>query len=129
MIQRIQSFYLFLVVLCSALQWYWSCTSTLSHDASLQLLLHKGFLVSVGLALLSLFLFKKRKQQQILNRINLLLEVITLGFFVFFYFILGGTEGWEYYLVLPLINIFLLLLANRGIKKDEELIRSVDRIR
>lgn len=31
--------------------------------------------------------------------------------------------------VFPVINLILLWLANRGVKKDEDLIKSVDRLR
>ena len=35
----------------------------------------------------------------------------------------------EWINLVPLLSIVLLVLANRAIKKDEDLIRSIDRIR
>ena len=70
-----------------------------------------------------------------LSRLSILLD----GIFVAVVFYLSDSIGKEYnsnaspmYLAgtyFPILQIILLLMALRGIKKDEELVRSADRIR
>lgn len=63
----------------------------------------------------------------------MIITLILLGLFVYRSLTLsGGTaavseKGIGIYL--PLISIVLLALANKAIKKDEELVKSVDRLR
>jgi succinate-acetate transporter protein len=91
------------------------------------------FIASAILALITIFLFKNRKLQFVLNRLNILLNLILLGIFV--YRILNLSGGTEIVsekgigVILPIISIVLLVLANRAIKKDEDLVKSVDRLR
>lgn len=135
MIQRIQSVFLLLAALLNETgpfycalwntgeRWFWAS------DAPLLLSL---FLASGGIALLSLFLFKTRKWQFVLNRLNAGLNLLLLGLLVYELLQLpAGIEGSEkgIGLAIPLLSIALLVLANRGIKRDEDRVRSVDRIR
>jgi len=85
------------------------------------------FFGSAVLALVTIFLFKNRKLQFVLNRL------ILLGIFVYRMLNLSGEmeniseKGIG--VILPIISIVLLVLANRAIKKDEDLVKSVDRLR
>ena len=90
------------------------------------------FAVISALALISLFLFKKRQTQFVLNRLAIIFNFILLGFFVVRTLNLSGEmqiseKGIGMFL--PTISIVLLVLANRAIKKDEDLVKSVDRLR
>lgn len=85
-------------------------------------------------ALINIFLFKKRKAQIKLGHITTLLILffyVTTG--VYFYSV-GNRMGLSiesvlYGIILPVIALIFNLLAIRGIKKDEKLVRSLDRIR
>jgi hypothetical protein len=136
MIQRIQTLYLFLVVLVSGLLPFWinlwsdadGNAIYAKHDIAVSL----AFYVSAFLALIAIVFYKKRKNQFILNRLNLLLNLFLLGFFVYRSLNLSGETPVSEKgigLLIPVISIVLLVLANRAIKKDEDLVKSVDRLR
>lgn len=86
-------------------------------------------------ALISIFQFKNRLRQMKLGFLNSLLMSAVLA--SIFLGINSGDDllteaGNEEFLIgfyMPIIALLLNLLANRFIKKDEELVRSVDRIR
>ena len=90
------------------------------------------FMVSGVLSLVSVFLYKNRKNQFVTNRLNILINLILLGLLIYHLLMVsGGTQVPEKGIgsVLPIIVIVLLALANRAIKKDEDLVKSVDRLR
>ncbi len=90
------------------------------------------FLLSGLMSLMSLSLFKTRLKQFILNRFNILINLILLGVLIYHLLTLSGeAEVSEKGIgvVLPIIVIVLLVLANKAIKKDEDLVKSVDRLR
>lgn len=90
----------------------------------------------------TIFLYKKRELQVRLCRLTMLVNIIFIGL-IFLYYeadiqkIIAAVEGDEYQLyvayffgmVIPLVNLILEILAIRGIKKDIDLLKSVDRLR
>lgn len=125
MIQRKQSIYLLLVVLVGII-------SALAFDWSENILILVLYFVSAALSLLSIFLFKNRKMQINLNWLNLLLNILLIGYLAFALSNLpGGFENPEKGIggLGAFVSIGLLYIANRLIKKDEELVKSVDRFR
>jgi hypothetical protein len=94
------------------------------------------FGVSTTLTIVSMLRFKNRKSQFVMNRLNIILNLILLGLFVYQSLNLSGdTDRVRYVsekgigMFLPVISIVFLSLANRAIKKDEDLVKSVDRLR
>ena len=86
---------------------------------------------SSGALIANVFNFKKRKLQIVLNRVVLVINLILLGFIVAD---LLNQENAEAVvsgpaMFMPLFTIIMVYLANKGITKDEKLIRSADRIR
>ena len=85
------------------------------------------------LILVTIFLFKNRRLQMRLCIYNMLLNLGFYGLFYFYYHQVVSTNQLIYSFaiasVFPLIAIILLWLAFRGIRKDEILVKSVDRIR
>ena len=89
----------------------------------------------------TMFRFKKREKQLKLCNFTILLNIVFIGL-MFYYFeadmrkIIDAFENDTYFFetalffgaAIPLINLILMLLANRGIKKDIELLKSVDRL-
>ena len=87
-------------------------------------------------------LYKKRELQVRLCRIDMLVNIIFIGM-VFFYYesdlvkVIAAVEGDTYKLgvayfigaAIPLVNLVLEILAIRGIKKDIELLNSINRLR
>ena len=92
-----------------------------------------AFGLSLVLSILSIVSFKKRQQQFVMNRLNIILNLILLGLFVYRTLNLsGGTDSVSEKgigMFLPIASIVLLVLANKAIKKDEDLVKSVDRLR
>lgn len=85
------------------------------------------------IALVSIFLFKNRLNQLKLVKAGTYAHIVALGFAAGILFSLGGfgTFLWKEVLSTGLILIVLLLfwLAGSSIKRDEELVNSMDRIR
>lgn len=90
------------------------------------------FIISAILSLITIFLFKNRKLQFVMNRLNILLNFLLVGFIVYHLLTLSGeTKVSEKGIgsFLPLLSVLFLVFANRYIKKDEDLVKSVDRLR
>ena len=135
MIQRIQSIYLGLAFIVMAVLPFlfplWK-ENNLDIYFMTNILYTVFFGLSTTLAVYSLLSFKKRQTQFVLNRLNIILNLILLGLFVYRTLNLsGGATAPEkgIGMFLPIATILLLVLANRAIKKDEDLVKSVDRLR
>ena len=81
---------------------------------------------------LSILSYKDRKRQILLNNISIFINALLLGLLAYWLLSLSGginfpEKGIE--LAFPLISLFGLFMANINIKKDEKLVKSVDRIR
>ncbi len=90
------------------------------------------FIGSSVLSLITIFLFNKRQLQFVLNRLNILINLILLGVLIYYLLMLSGEtkiseKGIGVFI--PFIVVLLLVLANRAIYKDENLVKSVDRLR
>ena len=90
---------------------------------------------SAAVAAFEIFQFRNRAKQLLLGSINLLLITATLG--AAFYFSNKGEQMLNLKLegqflmgfYLPTLALLLNLLANRFIRRDEQLVRSADRLR
>ncbi len=90
------------------------------------------FLTSALLSMISIFKYKNRKFQFMLGRLNIILNFFLLGFFVYQSLNLSGETAVSEKgigMFLPIVSIVFLALANKAIKKDEDLVKSVDRLR
>ncbi|PWL38166.1 DUF4293 domain-containing protein [Flagellimonas aquimarina] len=136
MIQRIQTFFLGLVTLISgALPFVlnlWIDGDGTKFFAKSELWISIGFYASAALALISIFMYKNRQNQFVVNRLNMILNLFLLGFFVYRSLNLSGENVISEKgigMLIPVFSIVFLVLANRAIKKDEDLVKSVDRLR
>ncbi|MBB4119867.1 hypothetical protein GGR32_002178 [Mesonia hippocampi] len=136
MIQRIQSIYLLIVVLLgSVLPFIFPLWTTPEGAAvyAIDVLLAKSiFIGSAFMALVSIFLFKNRQLQFVMGRLNIVSNFILLGFFVYWSLSLPGEMNISEKgigMLIPILSIVFLVLANKAIKKDEALVKSVDRFR
>jgi hypothetical protein len=136
MIQRIQTIYLLLATLVSAgliflfpLYGDLQGTAVWAEDKILYIAL---FVASAVLSLLIIFLFKKRQLQFVLGRLNIILNFILLGVLIYqSQIISGGAAAPEkdIGMLIPVISIVFIAMANKAIKRDEDLVKSVDRLR
>ncbi len=136
MLQRIQTIYLFLAALISGVLIFFVSLWTNEAGESVfveDVLVALGlFIGSAVLSFISIFLFNNRKLQFVLGRINILLNFFLLGVFVYWSLSVPGEmeiseKGIGMFI--PVLSIVFLVLANKAIKKDEDLVKSVDRLR
>ncbi|MGI5913485.1 MAG: DUF4293 domain-containing protein [Bacteroidales bacterium] len=127
MIQRVQSLYLFLVVLLSAIMLTGGFISV--YMMPLAILLIVIMLVSV----VGIFMYKKRKQQRMLVIIAIFIDIVAIALGAYYLYLMKKGESnvmvLNFRIVIPVVNLILLLLASRGIKKDDDLVKSYDRLR
>ena len=150
MIQRIQTLYLFLVVILGTLLCFFSPIQFLTPEATdyVSLLAFDKWPLAVMtmsiplLALVTIFLFRKRLLQARLNIMNV---VLCLGYYallaLYTAYVVKGYEpigeqvlaDAEWFLTvwaaIPLVNVVLTMMATRRILKDEALVRAADRLR
>lgn len=144
MIQRIQTVYLLLTGLLSGgLVFFVSLWTTENNEAvgvldtltDARLLIKSigiSFFVSGLLSFFSVFSYKDRKKQFVLGRLNILINFYLLGLLLMQSLNLSGETNVSEKgigIFIPLVVIVLLAMANRAIKKDEDLVKSVDRLR
>jgi len=136
MIQRIQSVFLLVVALLGALLPIWMNLWINAEGnevfAQTEMVAMISFYVSAALAIIAILLFKNRQNQFVVNRLNIILNLFLLGFFVYRSLNLSGetlVSEKGIGMLIPVFSIVFLVLANRAIKKDEDLVKSVDRLR
>jgi hypothetical protein len=137
MIQRIQTIYLFLAFVITGVLPYFIPLWTLSNGKEYLFMHSQAYTVAYGLSttlsIISIISFKKRQNQFVINRLNIILNLILLGLFVYRSLNLSGetlaVSEKGIGMFLPIVAIVLLVFANKAIKKDEDLVKSVDRLR
>jgi len=137
MIQRIQTLYLVLTLILTGVLPFifplWTTNKGKDYFFMQNQLYIILFGLSTTLTLLSIISFKKRQNQFVIGRLNIILNLILLGLFVYHSLNLSGetTKVSEkgIGMFLPILAIVLLGFANKAIKKDEDLVKSVDRLR
>jgi len=144
MIQRIQTLYLLVAALISGgLIFVFNIWTEKSEKVvftadliSDPVTIHKtilfSFLISALLSVISIFLFKNRQLQFVLGRLNMLVNLYLLGVLIFVSQTVSGETSVSEKgigMFLPIVVVLLLVIANKAIKKDEDLVKSVDRLR
>ncbi len=141
MIQRVQTIWLALAAICGfAMANTPLFTATLADQTKRSILAAESllaFALAVGIAILStvaIFLYKNRKTQYKMAIIGALLSAVVIGLQVWYIedfkkenTIVQGTYQWGG--LLPIAMMIFLFLASAGIRKDEKLIKSLDRLR
>lgn len=136
MLQRIQTIYLLLAAGVSAglihVFELWVTSEDVKVFAFDNIYILSAFLASALLSIISIFKYKNRKSQFMLGRLNIILNFFLLGFFVYQSLNISGETAVSEKgigMFLPIVSIVFLALANKAIKKDEDLVKSVDRLR
>lgn len=134
MIQRIQSLYMLLFIFVGVANFLFFPSEEIVFKPLFEN--SEGSIPYVSLLLttivfINLFLFTKRKIQLVVNQAVWVLFTLFWGSFVYMIFQNPGLHfsNFSMDLLLAFLGEISLLLANRGIKKDEALIRSIDRLR
>lgn len=151
MIQRIQTVFLLLVATISVLLLFFPFVQYEIMPAPVQVsllptqnmsmltgLIYLPIVLNLVILLLSVYIiakFKKRVLQMKLANLLMAMSGVLLGVMLFFDYLnpsLAATPMLKQYLwgaYLPIISVIASFLAARFIKKDEELVRSADRLR
>lgn len=157
MIQRIQSLFLAVAAIAAILMFFFPVADFYSETLGNYKLLATGLkymdpdpkihasvlfalplltlvLGSAGLSLVTLFLYKNRSLQIRLLAFNILITIVLVIVVLLFYMnsvqkLTGIPPAYEFGAFCPLISLLFLILANRYIRKDENLVRSADRLR
>ncbi len=147
MIQRKQSVYLLLAFIASVLCLYLPLGSfelagmgkepvlynlaIISGDGAMQFRYCVLFVLLSASALLSIvtiFLYKSRKLQMRLCKVNLLLLVLWYAMLMFVV-LTNANFRQEHQVILPFASAVMVWLAHRGVAADERLVKAADRIR
>ena len=153
MIQRIQTLYLLIADLLIAMLFFFpfaeladksgsiyqfnvfGITKEGASTATIQTLWPVFVLVCLVLIILNLIIvnYKRRTTQIKLSYVAIFLMVCLTGLFYFYLSSatnsFGGTNSFKIYASFPLEAAIFVYLAIRGIVKDENLVKSIDRIR
>jgi len=133
MIQRIQSIYLLVVTIAMALVSFKVPVWTLNEKLTFAQDDTKMFILTIAVSLFSavaIFVFKNRKLQMKLIRMAIMvIAVIAVRLGLLF-----GSNEFDFtlnYNCFALLSFAFsaLVMAYRGVKKDDDLVRSADRIR
>lgn len=148
MIQRKQTLFLLAVVIIAIAQFFVPFQTLTFEDKTWSICLMPGcstdiiganIYVAMGLNIVVLilsaaliFLYKNRVLQYKLTNLLMVFNVFIVGLFFIFSHVKEGAQGtisYQFGSFLPLISAVFAFLAAHFIKKDEQLVRSADRIR
>ena len=129
MIQRIQTIYMLLAFLSLIFYAYIGYTGGI-YPGCYKYTVLGG--ISALILLVNIFLYNKRKLQVKINYLIIFASVLLIGLSIYQNGFLSGEKQFsekDIKLLVPVISIVFLLIANKYIKRDERLVKSVDRIR
>lgn len=91
-------------------------------------------IIAMALSLYTIFLFKNRKRQITFSWLSIIVSLATFAYLYLAcerYMDNNGVMNGHYWigLFLPLLSVVFLFMGMLGIKKDEKLIKSLDRLR
>ncbi len=155
MLQRIQTIYLLIVAILTGFMFFLPLAvfleaggnvltfysyGVLNRASSSDGILYSTLPLSVMIAIIftisviTIFLYKNRTRQMRFCVFNILLMIGLMGLLLFYYLSVKKDIGFTQHtlklpIVLPVINIVLTFQAFRGIRRDELLVRSYERLR
>lgn len=88
-------------------------------------------ITSFILPFIAIFLFKNLRLQKIVCVIEamFIIAVIACGILIGYTAVSDATPSWSSIVIAPFISLVLALMAYNGVRRDMNLLRSVDRIR
>ena len=129
MLQRIQTIWMALAVFASVFLFMSAQDVTIFEDFPV---ITVGCYVLGLVGIFSIFSYRDRKRQLLLNKISIVINALLTGLLVYWLLKLSGgidipEKGIEP--IFSVLAIICLLLANIYIARDERLVKSVDRLR
>ena len=143
MIQRIQTVYLLLISIISGGLIFvfdvWTVSGKkefvldlFAKDSFSYQSIPLAFFASAVVAFITIFLFRNRQLQFVMGRVVILINLFLLGMLIYLSLNLPGEAAASEKgigMFLPTLAILFSVMANKAIKKDEDLVKSVDRLR
>jgi len=141
MIQRIQSIWLLLAGVAGLLTYKLPIWTGTLQDGTFKnflgtenLLYFAATIATVLLAFFAIFQFKNRKTQKSMAGIGILLSILLIGLEIWIINDYKTTHdfkqtSWKFGAIMPILMLIFFYLAIQGIRKDEKLIKSLDRLR
>ena len=130
MIQRIQTVFLFMIAIVSVIGFFFLPPLDFYILGLMVPTLLKSYVIlTSSLAFLSLMIFKHRKTQLIINRLHFFLQIAMTGVLMFGLLNANELNSFLIWMLMPFQSMVLLILSSRAIQKDDDLIRSIDRLR
>ena len=127
MIQRKQTIYLFLVAMLMVVCGYYMFADS---DKMYYIILAALSAVIAFASFLTIFCYNKRRRQMSYCRIGMIATLVWCAAFFYVHYVYSGAHSRiPLYALLPIVCIILFGMAYKGIKKDDDLVRSADRIR
>lgn len=133
-LQRIQTIYLLFVFLVQLTGFIFLPNRLLYSGVSVEV--NQSYILLISNLLLivvpfwNIFQFRNRKRQFVLNRVLLLITLGVLFNQCIGYFNADNNETHQLLVcIFAMLTIIFISLANKAIKRDEDLIRSADRLR
>lgn len=129
MLQRIQTIWILLSILSAVFLFITGQDAKMFGDLPI---IDALSVVLVLIGAFSLFSYKNRNRQILLNKVSIIINALLIGLLIYWLQTLpGGIDFPEKGIepIFPAIAIVSLLIANIYLKKDERLVKSVDRIR
>lgn len=138
MIQRIQTLFLLAAVICGVILFFIPVASAIDTSGldlfvtgikgSAKWYLHLIFYPCLILPFVQIFMFKNRVKQIKIGKLAIAYWVIWAVIFVILSLSIDNLKP-SFGAIIPLLSILFIYLANKAIRKDEDLVRSIDRIR
>jgi hypothetical protein len=134
-IQRIQHVFLVLAVVLNVAYLFSPLFERAKEDPASWIMsgILAGVAIATIVATIVIFMFKNRRNQMSWLRRGLIFQILGLGFSAGVLFSMGGVsvnlmdEGLS--ILLPIVAFLFMTIALIYIRKDENLVRSIDRLR
>jgi hypothetical protein len=154
MIQRIQSLYLLLAIMALSMLFFFPLAELALNNGTFYIFRFNGLfqqtikgevlsvpsmalviiiLLNILICLLAIFAFKNRQVQIRMCVFNIVFLLCSLGI-IYFYIAFPFAKfqaivNYKVFALMPLVAVVLSFMAIKAIQKDEDLIKSIDRIR
>jgi hypothetical protein len=141
MIQRIQSLWLLLAGISGLLTYKLPIWIGTLQDGGVKnfvgtenLLFFAATIATCLLGFITIFLFKNRKTQKSLASVGLLLSILLIALEIWTVSDYKSASNfkessWQFGAIMPILMMIFFFMAIQGIRRDEKLIKSLDRLR
>lgn len=141
MIQRIQSIWLLLAAICASLAFFIPFGTEFVSELNTKTVLGEGMnaknntvvLIIIAdiilCALIAIFSYKNRKVQKAFCMIIIILSLACIGFMIYTAEFAVENTSVRLGIITPILSLVFAILALQGVRKDDKLVKNLDRLR